>query len=106
MAELDPPPAASIAVARGSEGAPVVTLAGELDIGNVEELRAAMEGLGATTGPVVVDVTSLRFMDSSGIAVLLQAVQRGTALVLRRPSPIIRKLIEASGLTGVLPVEP
>lgn len=53
----------------------------------------------------MIDMSDLTFMDSSGLAVLLSAVNRGCVLTLRRPTAIIRDLIAATGLGEVLPLE-
>ena len=42
-------------------------------------------------------------MDSAGIAVLLGATRRVPAVRLREPSPAVRRVLEMTGLTTVLP---
>jgi anti-sigma B factor antagonist len=86
------------------EPPPVVVLVGELDVANAHRLRAHLQTV--TTGAVVLDLAELTFMDSSGIAVLLEAAQRGLTITLRNPSEIVRALVEVTGLTGVLRCEP
>jgi anti-anti-sigma factor len=54
----------------------------------------------------VVDLSELDFMDSSGIAVLIYAVNSIKAIELRNASPIIRRIIEATGLSNVLRLDP
>ncbi|HEY3737842.1 MAG TPA: STAS domain-containing protein [Jatrophihabitans sp.] len=91
-------------VGRDPDGTPVLGLHGELDIAT-----AASAGLALDTVPpptkLVVDVSELSFMDSSGLAVLLGARNRGYDLRLRRPSTIVRDLIAATGLNEILPFE-
>jgi anti-sigma B factor antagonist len=82
----------------------VVVLVGDLDVANAHRLRAHLQTV--TAVPVVLDLTDLTFMDSSGIAVLLEAAQRGTTITLRNPSAIVRMLVEVTGLTNVLRCEP
>ena len=43
-------------------------------------------------------------MDSSGIAVLLEAAQQADSVVIRRPSNAVRRVIETTGLSEVLPI--
>jgi anti-anti-sigma factor len=53
---------------------------GELDVGTIELLAGLLSEAAVSTGPFVVDMTSLRFIDSSGIRALLEVattLQRG-----------------------------
>ena len=55
-------------------GVLVVTLTGEVDISNVDRLHASIEpALAHAPDVAVFDLAELRFMDSSGIAMLLRA---------------------------------
>ena len=105
MAELDPDTAAplEITVDRDVDGAPVVTVAGELDSSNAHVLAARM-GSVTHTDPerLVFDLSDLRFMDSAGLAILVRAAAEIDTIELRRPSPIVSRLIELTGLTSVL----
>ena len=55
---------------------------------------------------VVVDLSELTFMDSSGITALVKARNRmaeeGNDLIFTRPHPIVRRVLEVTGLTGWL----
>ena len=42
-------------------------------------------------------------MDSAGIAVLLAASRKVPSVSLRDPSPAVRRVLEMTGLTTVLP---
>lgn len=81
----------------------VVRLDGELDHATAPVLAATVDGqIGTGTGPVVVDLTNLRFIDSSGLGVLLRSHralsgQHGS-LHLAGPSPRITKLLGRTGL--------
>jgi anti-anti-sigma factor len=89
-----------------STGARVVTLAGELDSTNAATLQERVSSI--TSQPaqrLIVDLTGLRFMDSAGIAVLIGAAEKASGVSLRNPSPIIRRVLEATGLSGVLSIE-
>ena len=58
---------------------------------------------------VLVDFSTVDFMDSSGVTALLVAAQRarggGGALVVCSPSPRVRRVFEVLALDGVLPIE-
>ena len=109
MAELDGPPPAQAVIQTRSDptGAPVVRVAGDLDMSNAGELEATVASVaGASPERLIFDLSDLRFMDSAGIAVLLGAVSKVRAVVLRDPSPAVRRVVELTGLTDVLPIEP
>jgi anti-anti-sigma factor len=108
MAELDDNPATDFVIdARlDSTGAQIVALSGELDSSNVAELEAKVASITAESSrPLIFDLSSLRFMDSAGIAVLISAAT-STSVSLRNPSPVIRRVLEATGLRGVFAIEP
>lgn len=109
MAELDEHPAADLAIETSIDNAhtPLVSLSGELDSSNVHMLQDALDPLLAGGPPrLIFDVGGLRFMDSAGIAVLVTAAANGADLWLRKPSRIVRRIVEVTGLTEVLRIEP
>jgi anti-anti-sigma factor len=109
MAELEnnPPTTVLIDDARlDPTGTQIVTLSGELDSSNVAQLEARVASIAAEPlRPLVFDLTGLQFMDSAGIAVLIGAATK-TSVSLRNPSPVIRRVLQATGLSGVLAIEP
>jgi anti-sigma B factor antagonist len=88
-------------------GVPVVAIVGELDISNVDALRTYLEPV-VEREPrrLVFDLSEVEFMDSSAIALLLQAADRVAEIVVRDPTRIVRRLIATTGLSDVLPIEP
>jgi anti-sigma B factor antagonist len=108
MADLENEHAAQIAIdtAVDETGAPVVTLSGELDSSNAASLDATVAALTASRPErLIFDMSDLRFMDSAGIAVLIGAASKVDSVRLRNPSRIVRRVVEVTGLTGVLPIE-
>jgi anti-sigma B factor antagonist len=90
-----------------SAGAPVIAVSGDLDISSVERLRSAVARAAAEhPEQLTFDVSELRFMDSAGIAVLLGAASSVPTVRLLNPTAPVRRVIELTGLTGVLKVEP
>lgn len=88
-------------------GALVLKVSGELDLSSVASLRAQVEeSLEERPGKVVFEFSALRFMDSSGIAFLLTVAERVNLVELRNPTPMLRRLIELSGLTTTLRMTP
>ncbi len=84
-------------------GASVVKIIGELDISSVESVRAALEPIvQREPSTIVFDLSELRFMDSSGLALLVTVVEQVGVVEIRNPLPIIRRIIEVTGLSSVL----
>jgi anti-sigma B factor antagonist len=84
----------------------VVRVVGEIDISTVGAVRAAMvTALEGSPGRLVFDLAGVDFMDSSGLAVLLQARKAAESIHVRNPSTVVRRLIELTGLSDVLPIE-
>jgi anti-sigma B factor antagonist len=88
---------------------PVLTVRGEVDLASAPKLAAAMTELmdrGHTR--VAVDLGSVEFIDSSGLGVLVGSLRRlrddGGDLVLRAASPPVTRILELTGLDGLLPV--
>jgi anti-anti-sigma factor len=87
-----------------------LALYGELDLGSVAELDRQLDEI-ERTGPLrlVIDLSGLRFMDSTGLASIVQAQRRaqasGRELVLRRPTSQVRRLFELTGITGRLTID-
>lgn len=109
MAELDTDPPAAIVIDTqlDDSGDPVVVLSGELDASNVASLETAMASVTAAAPQrVTFDLSALGFMDSSGIAVLINTAAKVSEVYLRQPSPIIRRVLETTGLSSLLTVEP
>ena len=97
---------ATLDSARDASGALVIRLAGEIDMSNADTLARAFDELVANgTDSVVIDLTALDFMDSSGIAMLLRVTAGVESVHLRNPSNVIRRIIESTGLGDVLRIE-
>jgi anti-anti-sigma factor len=91
---------------RDASGVHVVRLIGEIDISNADTLGVKLDRmLGETAGAVVVDLSALQFMDSSGIAMLLRAITSAGSVEIRNPSSVVRRIIECTGLTDVLRID-
>jgi anti-sigma B factor antagonist len=84
------------------DGAVVVSLAGELDLYNAEEVRSALlDACAAQPQVLVVDLEEVRFIDSTALGVLIEArsrmVDRG-GFRLAAPGLETRRALEVSGL--------
>ena len=82
-----------------AKGAAILVVEGELDIASAARLVAAVEGLSREGGePVVLDLSGVSFVDSSGVRALLE-VERATQgmgrpLALLRPSTAVTRLLD------------
>jgi anti-sigma B factor antagonist len=108
MAEREPTDEAYCTVEVATEdGTPVIRLSGELDMVSMERVRPVVEEvLAAGNDRLAFDVRGLEFMDSSGVALLVLATQKARQVELRHPTPIVRRLIELTGLSELLVMVP
>ncbi|MFI5910660.1 STAS domain-containing protein [Dactylosporangium sp. NPDC051541] len=88
----------------------VLTVSGEVDFETAGDLRAAVfDALAPGPTRVVLDLAGLRFMDSSGMGVIVGGWQRARQVdvryVLRRVPPVIAEQFEMTGLDQVLTIE-
>ncbi len=92
-------PTATVAVTVADDGVPVISLGGELDLASVESVRSGIQQY-LTDGParVTFDLEDLAFMDSSGIALLLQVSNEIERIELRNVRPNVRRVLEVTGL--------
>jgi anti-anti-sigma factor len=82
-------------------GTPIIKIAGEVDMSNAALVREAVDLVIAHDPErVVFDLGELQFMDSSGLAMLLGFAERIAVVELRRPLPLIRRIIELTGLSS------
>jgi stage II sporulation protein AA (anti-sigma F factor antagonist) len=93
----------------GGDGERVIRLRGELDIESAPDLERAVLRSRPAGQRVVLDLTDLKFMDSTGLRVLLRA--RAAAdegrweINLRNVPPTIRRLFDMTGVHAALPAE-
>ena len=107
MAEHDGGAQARVTVDIGGNGVPTVALSGEVDISNFEAVQAEIEGLvPGDAERLTFELGDLQFMDSSGITVLLQVAARVPRVDVRNPSRVVRRIIETTGIAGVLHLDP
>lgn len=89
-------------------GAVVVSLAGDLDMTTVDRATVALRGAMTEGGPVVLDMTGVRFFSSAGLNLLLQLhedVQHNRVDVrLAGDQRAVIRPLELTGLTGLFPI--
>jgi stage II sporulation protein AA (anti-sigma F factor antagonist) len=91
------------------DGERVLRLRGELDIESAPDLERVLLRSRPAGQRVVVDLTELKFMDSTGLRVLLRAraaAEEGRwEINLRNVPPTIRRLFDMTGVHAALPAE-
>jgi anti-sigma B factor antagonist len=89
----------------------IVAPIGDLDMASAEELDARLTDAAREhpEGLLIIDLTGLEFMDSSGLRVLLTAARSsgngGSRLRLRGARPSVQRVFEVSGADALLPFE-
>jgi anti-sigma B factor antagonist len=90
----------------------VVTVAGEVDASNAEDLRAAaLEDFPNTPQGMILDLRELSYIDSAGIAFIFEAAERlerrGQALALVvAPDAVFRRALDVTEIDLVTPILP
>lgn len=116
---MDPVPSSSDPAALSGSGitcrhayeGSVLTLWGEVDAQLREAASQAMASLASRPdpAPVVVDARDVTFIDSSGVAFILQVFvlgeETGSAVTLREPSAEVMRVLEMVGIADRLNVE-
>ena len=87
-----------------------LVLVGEIDAHTAPELAGHLDPLPGDGGDVTLDMAAVEFIDSSGLRLIVEAHQRAAnadrRLVVGRPSAPVVRLLEISGLSDHLAVEP
>jgi anti-sigma B factor antagonist len=87
----------------------VVEVDGELDLASSRQLEQALDDAWRNApDTIVLDLRQLRFVDMSGVRVLLgasrRAEQRGTELTLTNVRDSIRRVLTLAGVNGLLSI--
>jgi anti-sigma B factor antagonist len=93
----------------GQPGVAVVAVRGEIDVATSPEMRHVLEELlEPRPGLLIVDLSDVSFIDSTGLGALVEAVTAARAgggdLQLVVTQPHIMKLLELTGLDAVFTV--
>jgi anti-anti-sigma factor len=86
----------------------VIVLVGEIDGALRDDASASMAQALVAGSPLIIDTTLTTFIDSTGIAFVLQlsraASEAGIAVTLRDPHRVLLDVLDMIGLAGELPV--
>jgi anti-sigma B factor antagonist len=95
----------NVRIERTGDAVSVVELSGELDLGTVPRLESPLLAQLRARG-VVVDLTKLSFIDSSGLAVLIQAfhTSNGNSMhTVIAPGSQVERVFRIAGIDRALP---
>jgi anti-sigma B factor antagonist len=93
------------------DGARVIRAMGEFGIESSDEFRAKVNGALSHGGPVIIDLSGVEFMDSTGLSVILNALKdawgRGQGLLVAGPlRAAIASLLAVTGVSSYVTVHP
>lgn len=93
-----------------TEGKIIAVLSGELDTAAVSETEKALQPLLECKGKdILIDCTSLEYISSSGLRVLLgilkNANANGSKVVLKNVNEVIRDVLELTGFISIFEFE-
>ena len=84
----------------------LIALSGELDLSNSDSLRERLESARSDGGRVIVDLSRLGFIDSTGMRILLRAEQAsradGGTLSFVRAKGQVERVMKVAGIDGEL----
>lgn len=86
-------------------GSSVVAMWGEIDVALRSEASAALANALERDVPVVIDTSRVTFMDSTGIAFLVQfytiGSEEGLSVTLRNPPSVVTDVLEMLGVIDI-----
>ncbi|MEV4345939.1 STAS domain-containing protein [Actinoplanes sp. NPDC049596] len=90
--------------ALADDGAATITVVGEVDFSNADELAECVRGAVADWSPpaIRVDLRGASFIDSSGLGALIEgyraATEAGASFLVVNPTPTFRRVLDVTGL--------
>jgi anti-sigma B factor antagonist len=95
----------SISRSLAGDGAAVVTVEGEIDFSNADELASCVRDAVTEWSPPIVrvDLRAATFIDSTGLGALIEGYRAATEVEARflvvDPSPAFRRVLDVTGLS-------
>jgi anti-sigma B factor antagonist len=84
-------------------GTILLALSGEIDLVTADVLGDAIDSaVGESPARIVLDFADVSFIDSSGLAAIAVRALAVETIEIRNAHPIVRRVIELTGLDGVL----
>ena len=79
-----------------------IELTGELDLATVDRARQALDDVPPGTQRVVLDLTGLSFIDSTGLGLIASAAKQNGGRLAVIPDRHTRRLLDLTGMTSHL----
>lgn len=103
---IDPTP---LMTTEYEDGRVVIRLSGEIDLSNAERLETQISHAIANVREVVIDLTTIDFIDSRGLRLLKRAStaaaeRNATLAVVAPPNSIARSVLDMTGMSDELAV--
>lgn len=79
----------------------MVTVAGEIDMANADDLQSYLSSVAETHNLVALDLSTVTFIDSTGLNALIRTyrlLEPGGSLLVLAPSPQVSRVLEVTGL--------
>jgi anti-anti-sigma factor len=100
-------PALTVRIQDASDGASIVAIAGELDLSTIPRMQGPLLEQISQRPAVLIDLSGLSFIDSSGIGILIQALRgaNGTPVrILIASDSQVDRVFSIAGVSDALPV--
>lgn len=88
----------------------ITEISGELDHHSAAKIRSEIDAaISEETKNIILDLTNLTFMDSSGIGMIMgryKKIQHHSGkLIIVAPKPQVKRILEMSGLLNIITIE-
>ncbi len=87
----------TLTTGRRADGTPRLSVSGEIDMSNAAALAEALDN---GSGPLVVDLTAVEYLDSAGLSVLFAHADRLELIV----TPLLEPVLAVSGIADLATV--
>jgi anti-sigma B factor antagonist len=95
----------TFSIARSTRDAcEIVVLSGELDMASASTVSDTLDALADTERPVIVDLSGLDFIDSSGIHAILRPRPENGVVMLVCPPGNIQRVLTVTKIDSVMPL--
>ncbi len=86
----------------------ILRLAGEIDLCSVPELRDALASISGARRPIILDLSEVTFLDSSGLSLVIdywrQSQEHGSNFVVVGASGEVREIFRLTNLDQFIPL--
>jgi anti-anti-sigma factor len=102
--------ALDVAVERRAHGQTLVTVRGEIDLANADELEQCLDAAAEGSDALIVDLIDVTYLDSRGLRILVHLARRHrdgttTVTVVASREGVVGRLLEITRLGDVVPVQ-